>query len=285
MDFMTKPENKRDVVLFLSGARSWGKSTLMLRTLLKISKFRNEKLNLKRDIYYIDLLNSFLPGSESYGYVIQSYKRRLLGVDEGYFSGLNLDTNNPVVRGFAATINAVRNRQHVQIINFTALKRAAKILLENANIWEHKPGQDYAILYVKQNEFTGDDPWAVDQLIGSKSLSSIRYYLIHNPWYVTTMRTKAIHKDVYEIYDKLKDMAQEYKAQREQYMDSMNSINVSIVEELYKKFKAGEINLIDAQNYISVNYRFSIKLAKIYAKKLQEHVQMMNAHSALQGIS
>ena len=266
----------RDAIIFMSGARSLGKSTLGAKILSKVGGFRGEPLNLRRDIYYTDLTNSFIKGSENFNYVLGKYTQRKIMIDEGYFSGLNLDTNNPKVRKLGADINAHRNRQHVVIINFTALKRAAKILLESANVWIHKPSQDYAIVLVKQNEFVGDDAWAADQLFKAKTTSQIRYYLKHNPYYVTTIKTTPMSAYNYGRYEALKREAQEYRAERESYQNEAEEVNIAIIRQLYTDYEEGHVNPVDAVHYITKKYNQPLAYAKKYAKRLNDYIVLQN---------
>ena len=136
---------------------------------------------------------------------------QLIVIDEGYFVAKNIDVLKRQVKELSDTLSAVRNRGHIVMICFIKFNRAAKTILEVMNYWIHKPNPDWGILYIRDREFIGDDPWAVEDLLKAKTLNKKRWLLRHNPNYIMSFKVKPLKKRIFDQYEKYKQEAQEEK--------------------------------------------------------------------------
>ena len=82
----------------------------------------------------------------------------------------------------------MRNRGHIIFFIYSKINRATKMLLEVANYWFHKPHPDYALFYIREREFVGNDPWGIDPLLKAKGPRLKRYLMKHNQSYIETMK-------------------------------------------------------------------------------------------------
>jgi hypothetical protein len=191
----------RHAPILISGDNSQRKTALALYIALYLSQIRGTDFDLAKHIYYTSI--------EGLTDELLTTWRQIRIVDEGYFGGTNLESNLPRVVELGAAMNAIRNRGHTIIFIYSKLNRATKMLLESTAYWFHKPHPDYALLFIKDREFVGNDPWGIDPLLKAQTKAEKRKEMVRNPNYIETMEMPYIQNKIFDEYEKQKALHQE----------------------------------------------------------------------------
>ncbi|MGC8576171.1 MAG: hypothetical protein ACP5RI_02900 [Candidatus Micrarchaeia archaeon] len=206
---------------------------------MRKSKLDNIKVNFKdkTNIYYTDVF-----GLEKR---LKTETNLNIIVDEGYFAALNLKAQESKVKALMSTLTAVRNRGHYLILNFVTINRAAKMLLEIADYWIHKPSLEWGILYAKDRTVTPADPWYVDKIIKADTPNIARNALLRNPNYIVQFRVPIIKKSIFEKYEneKLKAQSVDIQENEEKIKETKATIVKKIVDD-YNKGIVTDDNLV-----------------------------------------
>ena len=260
----TVDKYNRDALILISGDRGQGKTRAMIKMMYEFNKLRGTKLNLKDDIYYTDIA-----GFEK---EVLTKTRLIRGIDEGYFSFYNLDVNSSPVKMISQALTASRNRGHIVIINFVKLTRAVKTLIEISTHWLHKPDIDWAILYIKDREFVGDDAWGVDDLLKAKTLAKKRWYLVHNPHQVTTMRVRKIPDDLFAEYEMYKRAGQEARSNAQQSVTESKEREAFILKQWYVEYQNNQFDMNSMKFYIQQVHHIPSLFADKYVSKFRNYL-------------
>jgi len=237
---------------------------LMLRLMLTIAKLQKRNINLKSDIYYLDI-----SGLED---EIMTKEKLIRGLDEAYFSMFNLDTNTTAVKYTTQAMTATRNRGHVIIINLAKLTRGAKPILEIATYWFHKPNLEYAILLCRDRELVGDDPWVVEPLMKAKTLGRKRWLLRHNPNYVATMKVKPLPQKLFDEYEAIKRSEQVKHAQAKRALQDSEERSRLLMQDWYKDYKENAFTIESMKFYITKTYHVPSLYADRYVSKFRSYL-------------
>lgn len=257
-------KDKRDALILVTGDRGSGKTRCALRLAYHFKKETGRKFSLKNDVVYTE--------ADGLAKRLMSELGLIIVIDEGYFVAKNIDVLKRQVKDLADTLSAVRNRGHVVIINFIKFNRASKTILEIVNYWIHKPAMDWGILYIRDREFIGDDPWSVEDLLKAKYPGKKRWLMKHNPNYMVTLKIRKLPDKIFLKYEQYKLEAQEAKANKDagfkETTEQKNYVITSLLED-YKK-KLFDIN--NAGFYIESTYKIPRRLTTSLVNSLKERI-------------
>lgn len=217
------------------------------------------------DIYYtsIDGLTDELLTSE----------KKIKIVDEGYWGGTNLESNLPKVIELGSAMNAIRNRGHTVIFLYSKLNRATKMLLESANYWFHKPSPDHALLYIRDKEFVGNDPWVIEDLLKAKKKREKRKLMLSNPNFIETFEVPRIRDSIFDAYEKEKLKQQEEYQQKKMRARESTERRGKIVEWLKGEYASPTppFTMETLREYL-MGKGFSRSKAKVYALAFKDEL-------------
>lgn len=265
--------DKRDAIILQTGDRGNGKTRCGIRLGIGFHKETQRKFSLAKSIIYTDI------GTLSYRLMTEF--NLLVLIDEGYFVAKNIDVLKKKVKDLTDTLSAVRNRGHIIIINFIKFNRAAKTLLEIANYWIHKPSMDWGILYIRDREFVGDDPWAVEDLLKAKTLNRKRWLMKHNPNYICTMRIRSIKKRIFDRYEQYKNREQSAKANRDSSYQEEEVKTEFILSKLMTAYKEGLFDMNNAGYYLERMYSIPKRSTLGIIGKLRDRISKENLYKRM----
>lgn len=267
----------------VTGDRSNGKTRALLHICLKMAREQGRKFDIEKDIYYTEVGNL--------AYRVLTEKNLIIGIDEGYFAAKNTKILERKVSNLLDNLTAARNRGHTIVICFMKFNRAAKTLLEICNYWLHKPNLDYGILYIRDREFVGDDPWSVEDLLKAKGLYKKRWLMKHNPNYIATVKVRKLKKAIFDKYEAQKEKQQEEHAHMMNLREQFAQQTAFIIDKLYDDFGEGKFHLdLDNINqndrelriYLSTKYGIPTPKAKPYMDGLKSKLISERAYKNAQ---
>ncbi|MEM3415252.1 MAG: hypothetical protein QW575_06740, partial [Thermoproteota archaeon] len=200
-----------------------------------MAKMDGEKFSYKdgKYIYYKDI--------EGLQERLNTTKKQKIGIDEGYFAALSAKAQEKKVKDFLVELTASRSNGHFIIINFVKIDRAAKMLLEIADYWMHGPAIDWAIFLARDREFTGDDPWEIEELMKAKGRIKKRNLLLRNTNFIDQIKIRPIPQKEFDKYEAEKDRVRQ-RAKAEKIRESYKNMIIKISNELYDSISANEIS-------------------------------------------
>ena len=191
-----------------------------------MAQLRGQKFSIENDIYYTSI--------EGLTDELLTKTHQIRIIDEAYMAANNLESNLPRVIELGTAMNAIRNRGHCCIFLYSKINRGTKMLLESANFWMHKPEPSWGLLYIRDREFVGSDPWYLEDILKAKKISQKRWLMTHNPNFITEMEMPWIKDSVFNEYEKfklkhqedyqhLKMRARESQERQEKILDEMRA--------------------------------------------------------------
>ena len=266
--------NDGDIAAVISGSVGSGKSTYgiqlakkMIYYLREYFKVINYDFDYKKNVVYGESKKLFddMLGDSQFNVVV---------IDEGYLSGLNLESTKEITIFTGKVMNITRSKNNAILWCFQKMDRAAKFLSERFNLWYHKPRKRFVILFARTNIFTTKDPWGVKDLISATTERSIKFFIKHNTNRITYYATEKLPERELAIYKKYKIEAHQEIQRKEELKNKSKEVTVMVLKELYDRIGGGEMNIIDVPTYLIKKYNFNESDIKKYLKKYGEYAQM-----------
>lgn len=266
--------NDGDIAGLISGAVNTGKSTWAITLAQRIKFYLKEYFRL--DVKPFSLENDVVYGKSktSFDELLGDTQFNVKVIDEGYLSGLNLDSTKDVTVYIGKVMNITRSKNNVLLWCFQKMDRAAKFLSERFNLWYHKPRKQYVLLFARSNIFTPADPWGVKKLLEAKSERAIKHYLKHNLNKVTYFKVPKLPAAEFNRYKKLKALAHLEMKMQEETKARSREVTMSVLDELYVKINKGDLNVIDIPQYLSDKYSLTEAEVRTYIKKYGDYSTM-----------
>lgn len=261
--------NDGDIAGLISGAVNTGKSTYAITLAKSIKHYL--KAYFKLDVTEFDYEKNVIYGQSKKGFdeLLGDAQYNVVVIDEGYLTGLNLESTKDVTIYIGKVMNITRSKNNCILWCFQNMKRAARFLSERFNLWFHKPRKMFVILSARTNIFTTEDPWSVKKILKAESERAIKYYIKHNPNRVCYYKVPKLPTAEFNYYKKLKNAAHLEMKQNEESRAQMKQVKFSVLDELYSLIdgsKRGTLNIIDARDYLMDKYALSESEAKKYIK-------------------
>jgi hypothetical protein len=253
--------NDGDVPAILTGAAGLGKGTQAIRILARTMRIMHTHFGIDVGSYkYQDIMENniiYRPTKRDFNELLGKKHYNFMIIDEGYMSGINLESNTAQAIFIGKITNITRSKNNMLIFCFQNPTRATKFLMEAFYVWICKYSYDHEMVLARTKLFTTTQPWGLKKILDADNEQQIRHYLANNPNKAFYLPTRPLPAKVFEKYQGFKDESNDMWRMENESKTIIGESDLQFAMELGKASKAGVIsadNDTDIEMYIRKKY-------------------------------